>query len=1097
MYLITPPVLALDEAPGGNRLRQIAVPRLRLEGTLATFVSGKVHGWLLEAGAGGETILVVPPRTSLAKLSVSHTRAIEASLTDGKAAVVDISQGRWLRHPRLMEASALDAAVQHAGVLDSWKGAFSFVAEEPASGVLGLRAPQIGAIHAVLAHWTVSESPATVVMPTGTGKTETMLSLLVAAQCPRILVVVPTDALRSQLAEKFVTLGVLKAEGVRILGPSAAHPAVLALQHLPKSPTEVRELFKRAHVVVTTSSIAGGCDAEVQVAMADACSHLFIDEAHHAEAPTWKAFKDQFATRRVVQFTATPFRDDGKILDGRIVYAYPLRRAQEDGFFKPIRFVSIVEFNPALADRAIATRAVEQARADYSRGHVLMARVDSVARAEKVFSLYKELAPDLEPVQLHTGVKGRAREEARRKVLRREARIVVCVDMLGEGFDLPELKIAAFHDIRKSLSVTLQLAGRFTRAREDLGEATFVANTADVQVQEELRKLYSRDPDWNALLPELGDALTGEQRSLQEFLKGFTDFAKEIPLKVVRPALSTVVYTTNCAAWRTDEIRSGIPDEALCEQIHVAVNEQEHTAVVVTARRAALPWADVEKLFGWEWDLYVVIWWPEKRLLFINGSTNAGDFKSLAQAVAGEDVALIKGQEVFRSFHGVTRLTLNSVGLSEQLGRHISYTSRMGPDVAAALPDAQRRSAMKSVFSGTGFEGGRAVTIAASRKGRIWSHRRDNVRQLSEWCKQVGSKLVDTSIDPDEVLRGTLVTQIVTTRPQGRPVCVDWPEEVYRSIEKIWSVEIDGVVTHISELDLLLVDPTLFGPIRFAIAGGQARAEFDLEVFEDGGAPAYRFTLRGDRPVRVFRGGVGVSATEFFRQDPPRVWFADGALLEGNEYTPLIHDVPPYSKDKLVDDWDWSGIDIHKESQGEEKAPDSIQARVIELMKAGPYALIFDDDGAGEAADVVGVTLVGPAGSPERIEVDLIHCKYSKGSTAGHRVDDLYVVCGQAQTSIKWMSSTERKTDLFTHLLRRERSRRGRGAASRIELGDEGTIETLRQMSCSTRVALRISIVQPGVSKATISDAQLHLLSVTENYLAETYQIPFRAIVRP
>jgi hypothetical protein len=36
---------------------------------------------------------------------------------------------------------------------------------------------------------------------------------------------------------------------------------------------------------------------------------------------------------------------------------------------------------------------------------------------------------------------------------------VVCVDMLGEGFDLPELKIAAFHDIRKSLAVTCNLKG--------------------------------------------------------------------------------------------------------------------------------------------------------------------------------------------------------------------------------------------------------------------------------------------------------------------------------------------------------------------------------------------------------------------------------------------------------------------------------------------------------------------------------------------------------------------------------------------------------------------------------------------------------------
>ena len=105
-----------------------------------------------------------------------------------------------------------------------------------------------------------------------------------------------------------------------------------------------------------------------------------------------------------------------------------------------------------------------------------------------------------------------------------------------KGFDLPELKIAAFHDIRKTLAVTLQLAGRFTRSRPDLGDATFIANTADVTVREELRKLYSREPDWNVLLPQLSDTMIGEQQSMQEFLQGFTNFVDEIPLRTVRPA---------------------------------------------------------------------------------------------------------------------------------------------------------------------------------------------------------------------------------------------------------------------------------------------------------------------------------------------------------------------------------------------------------------------------------------------------------------------------------------------------------------------------------------------------------------------------------
>ncbi|WP_346763412.1 hypothetical protein [Escherichia sp. E4694] len=38
--------------------------------------------------------------------------------------------------------------------------------------------------------------------------------------------------------------------------------------------------------------------------------------------------------------------------------------------------------------------------------------------------------------------------------------------MLGEGYDLPNLKIAALHDHHKSLAVTLQFIGRFTRVNK-------------------------------------------------------------------------------------------------------------------------------------------------------------------------------------------------------------------------------------------------------------------------------------------------------------------------------------------------------------------------------------------------------------------------------------------------------------------------------------------------------------------------------------------------------------------------------------------------------------------------------------------------------
>jgi superfamily II DNA or RNA helicase len=91
-----------------------------------------------------------------------------------------------------------------------------------------------------------------------------------------------------------------------------------------------------------------------------------------------------------LQFTATPFREDGKPLDGKIVFKYPLKKAQDEGYFKPIQFEQVWEFNPADYDKAVAERAVQQLRRDKKFNHILMARVDSVERAKQIFPLYEK-----------------------------------------------------------------------------------------------------------------------------------------------------------------------------------------------------------------------------------------------------------------------------------------------------------------------------------------------------------------------------------------------------------------------------------------------------------------------------------------------------------------------------------------------------------------------------------------------------------------------------------------------------------------------------------------------------------------------------------
>jgi hypothetical protein len=532
-----------------------------------------------------------------------------------------------------------------------------------------------------------------------------------------------------------------------------------------------------------------------------------------------------------------------------------------------------------------------------------------------------------------------------------------------------------------------------------------------------------------------------------------------------------------------------------CERIYETVNHAEHTLVIVTVRRLPLAWTNVEDLFSWQWELYVVIWSPQQNLLFINSSTNSGEYKALAHAIAGETATLIRGQQVFRTFAGVNRLRLQNVGLTEQLGRNVRYTGRMGADVAAELPDVQRRHARKSVLSGGGFEDGGRTTVGASRKGRIWSHRRDRVDQLANWCKAIGQKLLDENIDPDEVLKGTLEAKTITVRPALMPITVDWPEEVYTTVEMLWSIVIGEKEYPLSELDLEIVTPGVDGPLRFKIVAEDQEGVLELQLFEDQEGPNYRFAVQGNVRVRIRRGerADADDATDFFYEDPPMIWFSDGSALEGNDFILLKTTHPPYDAATMVA-WDWAGINIRKESQGEQKEADSIQARVIANLVNGDYDMIIDDDGKGEAADVVTIKLIGAAAAPARIDIEFYHCKYSQEATAGRRIEDLYEVCGQAQKSVAWMSSHDKRTDLFTHLLRREARRREAEGATRYEKGDNDLLLTIREMSRLCPVSLKIFIVQPGLSKAQVTREQLELLSVTDTYLMETYRLPFGVI---
>lgn len=364
---------------------------------------------------------------------------------------------KWLKHPLLKEYTVDD-------IITSWENDFFYKEENPNCNIPGLRTPQIGALHSILGHLKLPLDTVTAVLPTGTGKTETMLSTLVANPCKRLLVTVPSNSLRNQIFEKFESLGLLKK--FEIIGKKSLYPITGIIKEKFKTREELQQFFEKCNVVITTMHILVACSEDEQELISSLCSNVFIDEAHHVKAKSWNDFKNKFPKEKIIQFTATPFRNDGQRLDGKIIFNFPLKQAQEQGYFTKIDFIPIREYDPEKADKQIATAAVQRLKQDLGNGynHILMARCSKKERAQSIFELYRDHT-EFNPVMIYSQCPDE--QNIYNKIVNKETRIIVCVDMLGEGFDLPELKIAAFHDIRKSLPITLQFTGRFTRTKYD------------------------------------------------------------------------------------------------------------------------------------------------------------------------------------------------------------------------------------------------------------------------------------------------------------------------------------------------------------------------------------------------------------------------------------------------------------------------------------------------------------------------------------------------------------------------------------------------------------------------------------------------------
>jgi superfamily II DNA or RNA helicase len=1059
-------VWAKTEAFEGNSVKQLLIPAgvfARVDGAEGALQVKNVYGtW---PAAGRESPL-------------SQDR-VWAKLPVGSKPGDPISTAEWSK-PKSF--SRLDPGK----VLESYQAAITFA--EATTETSGLRLPQLGALHAVLGYWTTNRTtPATVVMPTGTGKTETMLALLVAARPKRVLVLVPSDALRTQVSNKFESLGVLQKLG--IVASSALRPVVGQIQHGFTSANVAATFAEACNVIVTTPQALDACQPEARQVILNLCTHLFVDEAHHVAARTWTGIRTSFADKRVVQFTATPFREDGKHLQGRILYSFPLREAQAQGYFSHIDYTSIIDFGNI--DEALAEQSVARLRADLDAGldHVLMVRVSGIPRAKEIKPYYDGLASDLRPVIINSQMPKGQQQGALKALNERESRIIICVNMLGEGFDLPALKVAAVHDPQKSLGVTLQFIGRFARTSvggEYGGASIFVARK-DFEVDKRLRGLYAEDSDWNVVLRNLTEDAVEEQQQVSDFEDGFTSLPEEVALRSLLPKMSTVVYRAPSDDWEPQNIVDFFGEAQLFTS-PIGLNAGEGVAWCVVENRNDVRWGELKTIEEISYELYILYFDRDRRLLYINNSANDGVFEDLADAVLGDGASRFTGSTVYRVMADIERLVPTNVGVLDAHDRFRRFSMHVGSDVTASFSQAEAGTKSQTNISGGGFRDGERVSISASLKGRIWSlTTASSLKHWRDWCDGIGTKLLDESISIDKVIGQFILPEQITSRPAGVLLAAEWPWEIHTRRADGIRLSYGGRTYEMAYTDLVPVTDSTEGPFRFSVKTDAWEVKYEAAV-EKG---RLHYSTSSDEEVKVIRTRSEMRLSDWLNDEGLILTLDDDRIIEDDLLYRPTWDKEPFDRSTLTS-LDWMGTRLNVESQNKERRQDSIQFRAIAELKSDPEAwdIIIDDDGTGEIADVVAMRI-----DHEGLLIRLVHCKYAQGAKPGARVADLYEVCGQTQKSVKWRRSD--LTPFFVTLLDRARKKQTREGVSPFEIGDVKKLYEIRDKAMLLRRRMEMVIVQPGLSASKATAQQLDLLASTQEYLRTTIKAPLTVWCSP
>ena len=415
----------------------------------------------------------------------------------GKSKLYDLAQAGEI--PRVKVGKAWKF---HRNDIDAWVRAsrsiedFFTTVEHEIDENIELRDPQREAHAATLEHFGSSGEAAILQLPVGCGKSGLIALLPFGLAHGRVLVISPNITIRASL---YADLNITDRRSCFWRKRSVlSHDTMLAGPHVAVLDGKDANIHdcEKSHIVLTNiQQLASSADRWLPNFEDFFFDLILVDEGHHSAAKSWEKVFDRFPNAKVVNLTATPYRADDKEITGKLVYRYSFKRAMIKGYIKRLQAVYVapseltftyegdttthtlnevlqlkeeewfsrgVALSPACNEDIVTASLdrLEQLRQTGTR-HQVVAVAMQIDHARAIRSLYAERGYEAETI--HSKMAAEEIAEVLRKLKAGLIDVIVQVQMLGEGFDHPQLSVAAIFRPFRSLAPYLQFVGRAMR----------------------------------------------------------------------------------------------------------------------------------------------------------------------------------------------------------------------------------------------------------------------------------------------------------------------------------------------------------------------------------------------------------------------------------------------------------------------------------------------------------------------------------------------------------------------------------------------------------------------------------------------------------